>query len=148
MQNSMRNKSKEELQTAQLTLKKLAIHMQEFDLLKYLPLPSPPPLPFLIFPFYIPFTPLSRSPSSSNPPLSIHIFLFSLSAFLLLPPFYFFDRTDIPSPALVSFSRISNKIDCSFNSQQFAINFPNAKEVCFARKARSLEFLISKFESL
>jgi hypothetical protein len=33
--NSTRNKSKEDAQTAQITLKKLAVHMQEFDLLKY-----------------------------------------------------------------------------------------------------------------
>jgi WASH complex subunit 7 len=33
--NSTKNKSKEDAQTAQITLKKLAIHMQEFDLLKY-----------------------------------------------------------------------------------------------------------------
>jgi len=33
--NSVKNKSKEDTQTAQITLKKLAIHMQEFDLLKY-----------------------------------------------------------------------------------------------------------------
>ena len=59
--NSVKNKSKEDTQTAQITLKKLAIHMQEFDLLKY---PASSFSPSLYSPFPSPFT---LSFSSSYP---------------------------------------------------------------------------------
>ena len=89
--NSVKNKSKEDTQTAQITLKKLAIHMQEFDLLKY-PASSFPP----------PFT--LRSPL----PLLSRSSLATISSSV----FFLWSNVCIRYQGLESFSRISSHMLC------------------------------------